>query len=389
MTQNTALFDNWIRTTFVALNTDLENLYFDQEHKINTKNIGQKQKEQLLKEGNDYITKLLKEGNTDEGFDAGFDLLGNVGFFMAACRRHEIDEADGKYLLQNTSSLAMQLGASLGVIPRFATSHLTTHNTAKNGVYKSFTSLKDEYLFIDYNTLGIESYKRAADAILRVLPLGISHPIAAHLFQVATNALNDLIAFNETLYNNLDADRFFYNVRPYYKTHRVGNHYYRGANAGDFAGINVLDLLLGLCQADQSSYSQILVDKFLYMMPQDQLLLRDCMRQQSLLNQFLEALPSAKNEAWFQKNGKAFIAVCEAHGKAAAQHHDQLVEKFIKVLAEDLPQENQSNLTASGPPLPVLLFALEKLRDQRLAAKRTDIPTRYDDIQLLKNAIKV
>ena len=179
MTQNTALFDNWIRTTFVALNTDLENLYFDQEHKINTKNIGQKQKEQLLKDGNDYIIKLLKEGNTDEGFDAGFDLLGNVGFFMAACRRHEIDEADGKYLLQNTSSLAMQLGASLGVIPRFATSHLTTHNTAKNGVYKSFTSLKDEYLFIDYNTLGIESYKRAADAILRVLPLGISHPIAA------------------------------------------------------------------------------------------------------------------------------------------------------------------------------------------------------------------
>ena len=48
------------------------------------------------------------------------------------------------------------------------------------------------------------------------------------------------------------------------------------------------------------------------MMPQDQLLLRDCMRQQSLLNQFLEVLPSAKNEAWFQKNGKAFIAVCEA-----------------------------------------------------------------------------
>lgn len=388
MTPNVANFDNWIRTAFVALNTFLENLYFEQDNHLNTKNIGKAQKQQLLQEGKLFITQLLKEGNTDEGFDAGFDLLGNVGFFMAACRRHEIDEQDDNYILHETSSLAMQLGASLGVIPRFATSHLTTHNTAVNGIYKSFTSLEDEKLFIDYNTLGIESYKRTADAILRVLPLGVSHPIAAHLFKVATNALNDLIAFNETLYTQLDTNRFFYNVRPYYKTHRVGNNYYRGANAGDFAGINVLDLLLGLCQADQSSYSQILIDKFLYMMPQDQLLLRDCMRQQSLLNQFLNALPSAKNEAWFQKNAKAFLEVCKAHGKAAAQHHNQLVEKFISNPAIYLPEEKQTNLTASGPPLPVLLKALEKLRDQRLAANRADIPTRYNDIELLKAALQ-
>ena len=48
----------------------------------------------------------------------------------------------------------------------------------------------------------------------------------------------------------------------------------------------------------------------------------------------------------------------------------------------------QSNLTASGPPLPVLLNALEKLRDQRTAALRDDMYTRYNDIQQLKAAIE-
>lgn len=389
MTINVSNFDAWMRSNFIELNTALENLYFEQENKSNVANIGTDIKAKLYEEGRGFITHLLKEGNTDEGFDSGFDLLGNVGLYMAACRRHEISEIEGKNSsMAEASALAMQLGASLGVTPRFATSHLTTHNTAFNGLYKTFTSLEDEFIFIDYNTRGILSYKRAADALVRILPLGVSHPVAADLFKVAKDALNDVIAYNNTLFEKLDTDRFFYNVRPYYKPHRVGMHVYRGANAGDFAGINVIDLLLGLCQADQSSYSQILVDKFLYMMPQDQLLLRDCMRQPSLMNNFLAALPTEQNAAWFQKNVAAFLEVCQAHGEAASQHHNQLVGKYIEKPAVNLPPENHENLTASGPPLHVLLFALEKLRDQRTAALRTDIDTRYHDIQRLKATIK-
>jgi hypothetical protein len=388
MTINVSNFDNWMRTAFVEINTELENLYFAQENKANVNNIGEHLKSKLIHEGREFIIQLIKEGNTDEGFDKGFDLLGNVGLYMAACRRHEIDESPDKNLMAEASSLALQLGAALGVTPRFATSHLTTHNTASDGKYKTFTFLEDEKLFIDFNTRGILAYKRAADALVRLLPLGISHPVAFDLLKVAKDALHDVVEYNKTLYNKLDTDRFFYNVRPYYKTHRVGNNQYRGANAGDFAGINVIDLLLGLCQADNSSYAQILVDKFLYMMPQDQLLLRDCMRQKSLMNSFLEALPAQKSTTWFQKNVKAFLEVCEAHGEAASQHHNQLVEKYIKEPASHLPEENQNNLTASGPPLPVLLFALEKLRDQRTAVLRTDMYTRYHDIQKLKAAIE-
>jgi hypothetical protein len=389
MTPNARNFDEWIRGPFCQMNTELEELYFSQENRANIEGMGDAIKARLANEGRELISKLGAEGNTDEGFDQGFNLLGNVGFYMAACNRHGVNAAIAGEAarMREASALAMELGANLGVTPRFATSHLTTHNLAIHGRYKSFTTLADEYIFIDYNTLGILAYKRAAEALLHILPMGVSHPIAANLFNAAKAALDDVIASNQVLFETLDEPRFFFNVRPYYKTHQVGFSTYRGANAGDFAGINVIDLMLGLCQSNQASYSQLLVDKFLYMMPQDQLILRDCMRRKSLMNLFLEELDAGNTSAAFKKNLAAFLAVCDAHGTGASQHHNQLVEKYIKVPADKLPPENQQNLTASGPPLPILLAALGKLRDQRMAAKRDDVYTRFDDVRRLRAAL--
>ncbi len=368
------------------MNTELEEIYFAQDNRAAVQSVGGPIKSRLQEEGRNHIAGLLHEGNTDEGFDPGFDLLGNVGLYMGACRRHEITEPSRERTspLIEASALALQLGASLGVTPRFATSHLATHNFALRGSYKSFTSLAAEYLFLEYNTRGVLAYKRAADALVRILPLGVSHPVTYDLLAAARDALMDVIQFNQALYEKLDRDRFFYCVRPYYKPYRVGPNEYRGANAGDFAGINEIDLLLGLCSADNLSYSQLLVDKFLYMMPEDQSRLRDVMRRRSLLDSFLELLPSDGTEKWWQKNARMFLDVCAAHGQSAAQHHDQLVNKFIEDPARALPAEYLKNITASGPPLDVLLRSLEKLRDLRLAADRADIPSRYADIQRLR-----
>lgn len=390
ITTNVAAFDRWIRSAFVVMNTEMEGIYWEQPDKADVTAGGSDIKQRLLEEGRNYVIDLLAEGNTDEGFDSNFDLLGNVGLYMAACRRHELTEPsrERNSPLKEASALALQLGASLGVTPRFATSHLSTHNRAIGGVYKTFTSLDAEYVFLEYNTRAIFSYKRAADALLRTLPLGVSHPVSCDLFAVANSALEDVIADNQDLYDKLDRDRFFYCVRPYYKPHRVGLHEYRGANAGDFAGINVIDLLLGLCQADHSSYSQLLVDKFLYMLPEDQSVLRDVMRRESLLNSFLSQLDSQGKAPWFRKNAAMFVKVCATHGKTAAQHHDMLVNKFIRDPAGTLPEESMENLTASGPPLPVVLDALEKLRDLRLAADRDDIPSRFADLARLKSALQ-
>ena len=388
-TPNARAFDHWIRGPFVELNTELEGLYSRQSNRASVDGVGESQKTDLVNEGKKLIVPLLHEGNTDEGFLNAFDLLGNVGMYMAACRRHGITDPDRERSspLVEASALALHLGASLGVTPRFATSHLATHNRAIDGTYKSFTSLEDEYLFLEYNTRAVYAYKQAADALVRILPIGISHPLAHDLFRSAGRALQDVAEFNEALFEKLDVDQFFYAVRPYYKPYRVGLHVYRGANAGDFAGINEIDLLLGLCQANDSSYSQQLVDKFLYMMPEDQKRLRECMRQSSLLDSFLNQLDSSSRKPWFRKNAQALLDVCEAHGFAAAQHHDQLVKKFIDRPAEDLPEENLKGLTASGPPLPILLKALQRLRDLRQAAPREDIPSRYQDLRRLKTAV--
>lgn len=389
MTGNTEQFDQWIRGNFVALNTELDELYFATESPEIVEGVGEDLKQQLVEEGKTFIVELLKEGNTDEGFDSGYDLLGNVGLYMAACRRHEITEPsrETKSPLTEASALAMQLGASLGVVPRFASAHLETHNMANNGTYKTFTSLKDEELFITYNTRAALAYIRASEALLRILPLGVSHPITADLLKVATRALQDVVDSNDELFEKLDVERFFYCVRPYYKTHRVGLHEYRGANAGDFAGINAIDLLLGLCRADDSYYSQLLVDKFLFMTPEDQLTLRDCMRRESLLDSFLTDLDQHSGEPWFQHNVALFLEACEAHGMTAIQHHEKLVAKFIEDPAFNKGMMKRKGLTASGPPLPVLLKSLRKLADMRAATDRDDIPSRYRDIKALRDSL--
>lgn len=389
MTANVANFDQWIRGRFIALNTELENLYHQQDDKANVVGIGDDLKQQLESEGRELIVKLLAEGNTDEGFDAGFDLLGNVGFYMAACRRHEITEPsrEDSSPLKEASALALQLGASLGVTPRFATAHLTTHNLAINGVAKSFTSLEDEFIFNEYNTRAVLAYKRAADALFRIIPLGISNPSVPDLLIAATEALRDVIRCNDQLFEKLDVDAFFYLVRPYYKPYRVGREVYRGANAGDFAGINLIDMLLGLCRADDSYYSQLLVDKMLYMMPDDQKQLMDCMRRGSILDELLEAEETQKNSDWYPHVAKLYLEACKAHGETAAQHHNNLVEKFITRPAEHMEAGYADKLTASGPPLAVLLRSLAKLRDLRLAAPREDIPSRHDDIETIKKSI--
>jgi hypothetical protein len=390
MTVNTDNFDRWIRSSFIEMNTALEEIYFAQADRSAVENVGDSIKADLVEEGRAFILRLLKEGNTDEGFDSAFDLLGNVGLYMAACRRHDVTEPSRETTspLVEASGLALHLGASIGVTPRFATSHLATHNLAKHGAYKSFTSLRDELHFLNYNTRGIFAYKRAADALVRILPLGVSHPVAYDLLVDARNALADVAKWNEILFRELDVDRFFFSVRPYYKPYRVGLHEYRGANAGDFCGINEIDLLLGLCNANNIFYSQLLVDKFLFMMPDDQARLRDCMRRQSLMDSLLDEMRTSKTQPWYQKNTAMFLEVCKAHGEAALQHHNNLVQRFIEAPSKNLPEAHLTHITASGPPLEVLLRSLAKLRDLRMAAERDDIPSRYRDVKMLADSVR-
>ena len=53
-----------------------------------------------------------------------------------------------------------------------------------------------------------------------------------------------------------------------------------------------------------------------------------------------------------------------------------------------MEQQHLAKVTASGPPLHVLLGSLERLRDRRAAAQRSDIRTRYDEIKKLKESLR-
>jgi len=390
MSRHAEAFDHWIRTAFVEMNTDLENRYFALEDRAAVAGVGDSVKFRLRDEGHAHVVALLKEGNTGDGFESAFGVLGSVGLYLGALRRHELTNParEERSPFSDASGLALHVGASLGMAPRFATGHLATHNMAVAGIRKSFTTLPDEFLFIDENTRGILALQCAADAIRRIVPLGVSSPVIDILFKVAKGALQDALRCNERLFERLDVERFFYCVRPYYKPYRVGRQEYRGANAGDFSGINELDLLLGLCRASDPYYAQLLVDKMLFMLPEDQARLRACMTYRSLLDEFLLVADEHAGSEWFQTNTASFLEVCALFGRMAAQHHDLLVRRFIEGPAAQMNPQHLSGVTASGPPLPVLLRALQILRDLRTAAERHDIPSRHADLEALRSRLR-
>ena len=382
-------FDAWIRSSFVEMNTALEELYIALPDPAQVDGVGDDIKAQLAREGRALISPLAEEGNTDKQFDAAFDVLGNLGMFMAALRRHELTnpEREAQSPFEECSALGMHIAASIGTVPRFATAHLTTHNKAINGIQKRFTSLADEKLFIDTNLLGILAFKRAGAALMKIPPMGVSATGSAELLEEATAALERAARHNKVLFDQLNVRIFFHSVRPYYKPYRVGKEIYRGANAGDFAEINQIDLLLGLCRGNDPYYAQILEEKILFMMPEDQISLRKCLGMRPLLDDFCDAAATSPSETWFQTNAKLFLDVCEAHGRTAVQHHDMLVKKFIEKPADEAPAENLSQITASGPELPALLATLARLRDLRTAAKRSDIETAHDKLGQLRACI--
>lgn len=384
MSAATEAFDRWIRSDFVAMNTALENLYFAEIDRAAVEGVGDYIKAELRDAGQAHVEALAREGNTGAGFESAFDVLGNVGLYLAAMRRHELTNParEERSPFREASSLALQAGASIGMAPRFASAHLTTHNRAIGGIRKSFTSLPDEFLFIDENTRAMLAFQRAADALVSTQAMGVTNPVADVQLAAATVALREVILINGRLFATLDVKRFFYSVRPYYKPYRVGRTEYRGANAGDFSGINELDLVLGLCRANDPTYAQLLVDKMPFMRPADQMRVREAMQRPSLLDTLVDTLDDG-GSAW-TNNAVLFLAAADAFADTARQHHDQLVERFIARPSASLDAPHLGQVTASGPPLPVLMASLAALRDLRTAADRPGIASRHTDLARLR-----
>lgn len=331
--------NHWLATDFTDANTCLEEAYFADRAEIVYANTDLDQRKHALRdEGAALVTRV-----GDAGGDP-YDLLGAVGLYLAACRRHEIDAPE------TAQAVAGRLGLALGVAPRFVFAHLSTHNP----MARTFTRLPDEHTFIHYNGLGVLAYQRAAAALRRVPSVTTS--LADTLFDEALAALDAVLAANRALAQALDPDRFFLNVRPYFKPHPVCGTEYRGANAGDFAAVNEIDLALGLCDRADPFYQRILAEKYPYVPPEDQPGLRT---------------PPTNLAERTGAHEEKFRAVRRAHGAAYAFHHHRLVVPFLAKPAASVPADRQARITASGPPMDVVLATLSRLVDLRAGRVRT------------------
>ena len=334
--------NHWLDTDFTDTNTSLEEAYFAERAEIVHDDIDLDQRKHALRD--DGATLVTRVGDT--GGDP-YDLLGAVGLYLAACRRHEVDVPEA------AQAVAGRLGLALGVAPRFVFAHLSTHNP----MARTFTRLPDEATFIHYNGLGVLAYQRAAAALRRVPSVTTS--LADTLLDEALTALEAVLAANRGLADALDPDRFFLNVRPYFKPHPVCGTEYRGANAGDFAAVNEIDLALGLCDLGDPFYQRIVAEKYPYVPPEDQPPLRTPPAN-------LTGVDPAK-----------LHAVRRAHGAAYAFHHHRLVVPFLAKPAAAVPADRQARITASGPPLEAVLATLSRLVDLRAGRSRQE-PVRRD-----------
>ena len=380
--------DGWLRGEFVRVNTALEEAYFAERVDVIA---GRPEldalKLTLLRQGGALMERLASMPALPDEPRASYRLLGLVGHYLAACQRHQAALSDTQGGRRAAWGVSQRIGSALGVVPRFVFAHQALFNEAIAGRYRTFTSLADEEVFIRFNALGVLAYRRAANALRGIADMGISNPVAAYLFDDAEVALGDALRFNQELSRQLDVARFFFNIRPYFKTYRVGHADYRGANAGDFAAINEIDVMLGLCRTDDVFYQSIVHEKSGHVPPDDQQALRTLGSRPSLLHAFCRELDAHGATPEWRANAARFLAVCKAHGAAYAYHHQRLVKPFLETPARAGPTAHASGVTSSGPPLDEVIAMLQRLLDLRTARDRPGIGGAAASIARLQEAI--
>src|SRR5688572_1267535 len=158
--------DRWLRGDFVRINTALEDSYFAERIDVIS---GRPEidvlKRQLLQQGGPLMQRLADIALPAHPH-ASYRLLGLVGHYLAACQRHEAfapslsDWEDGRRAAWTVSA---RIGDALGVAPRFVFAHQSLFNEAAADRFRTFTSLREEEIFIRFNALGVLAYYRAAE----------------------------------------------------------------------------------------------------------------------------------------------------------------------------------------------------------------------------------
>lgn len=362
------LLDEWLRGDFVRINTTLEEAYFaGRIDVIRGRPDVDALKMELLQQGAPLMEHLAAAPDLPADPNAAYRLLGLVGHYLAACERHEAPLSAELGARDAAWAVSSRIGAAINVAPRFVFAHQSLFNEAAGGRVRAFTSLPDEEIFIRYNALGVLAYYRAAEALRGVERVGVSGAAASYLFDQAEAALKDVLRFNQDLARQLDTDRFFFNIRPYFKSYRVGAATYRGANAGDFSAINEIDVTLGLASMADPFYRAIVHEKLGHVPPDDRPVLDGLDRRASLIDLFRRDRETHGESPQWHANTERFRAVCKAHGAAYAFHHQRLVKTYVEQPSKTAASAHSAGVTSSGPPLHDVITMLQRLADMRVA----------------------
>lgn len=358
----------WLASDFVALNTELEQAYYSERTDLL---VGEPRLESLkaalLRGGGQCVQAVAAVPHLPASADGKYRLLGLVGHYLAACKRHEIDLSGATAARDAAWTISMRIGTTLGVAPRFVFAHQALFNTAAGGRVQTFTALEDEILWVRLNASAVLAYRKASRALADIPGLGVSNPLVLQLLHEARSGLADVLRLNRSLAQQLDVDRFCFNIRPYFKSYTIGSTEYRGANAGDFAAINQIDILLGLCSPADPFYQRVINDKARYVPPNDLRAMRNLDDLPSILGLFIDELERVGATPEWTANATAFLAVLKAHGAAYAFHHQRLVRPFFERPARTTGSVHPAGVTSSGPPLDEVMRVLTRLLELRTA----------------------
>ena len=123
-----------------------------------------------------------------------------------------------------------------------------------------------------------------------------------------------------------------------------------------------------------------------FMPPADQQRLRECMRHASFLDELL-ALAGSTRATTGSSAMHALISSSAICSDDCQRSITMTREALHRSSGDGLGAAHLEDITASGPPLPVLLRSLEVLRDMRLAANRPGIATRHADFEHLRSMV--
>ena len=385
-------FERWIRTSFVEMNTELENLYFAQDNRSDVIGGGGSIKAALRDEGRCPCPRCSPRATPATDSTAPSACSAASACTSRRLRRHELTNParEERSPFPEASSLALHLGASLG--------HGAAILDGASGDAQPGAGRRAQELHIAPRRISVHRREHARDLVAaarggcarpdrssRRLESGGRRDVRGSEARAARRHPVQRPADGASSMSTGSSTPCGRTTSPIASDARS----IAAPTPGDFSGINEIDLLLGLCRANDPYYAQLLVDKMLFMIPGDQARLRDCMTRTSLLDELLELDRRTRGQRLVPAQCGAPTsrsAICSANPRP------NITTAWSSASSRRLPPNSTREDSRASPRAArrcrCCCARSRYLRDLRLAADRTDIASRHADLGRLRRAVR-